>query len=341
MSGGSEEQAGAPRGLNRGLRRRGPRALALAVAAAALGAVAVTQASAGAHPSAGSGAAGRGGPTARAAAKPGTGKPTVVIGDKNFEEENLLGALYAKALHDQGYKVVLKPNVGSTEIIYKALTSGKIGMYPEYTGTLLSTIAGQTKNPASAKAAYNEAKAYVEKHGLTMLAETPFYDADALAVLPSYAKENHLTSISQLKALGKKVTMGGAPEFQTRYEGLIGLKKAYGVVPSFKPISIELSYKALESGQVNVQEVFTTDGQLLGGKFKVLSDPKHIFGYQNVAPIVSKKVATEEGPAFAQTLNKVSALLTIKAIQQMNAAITIDKQSAAKVADEFLKANGL
>jgi len=279
--------------------------------------------------------------TGSAANGPGLGKPPVTIGDKNFAEENILGQLYTQALQAKGYKITLKENVGSSEIIYKALTSGQIEMYPEYTGTLLSAIANQTKEPASATAAYNQAKVFVEKHGLTLLDFTPFYDADALATLPSYASAHHLTSIADLKPLGKGVTIGAPPEFATRFEGLLGLKQEYDVVPTFKPIAIELSYKALETGQVDVQNVFSTDGQLLSGKFKVLADPKHVFGFQNVAPVVKKSVLAAEGPAFAQTLNKVSSLLTIKAIQQMNAAVSIDKQSAASVAKQFLTANGL
>jgi len=279
--------------------------------------------------------------TSVAASGPGVGKPAVTIGDKNFAEENILGQLYTQALEAKGYKVTLTENVGSSTIIYKALTSGQIELYPEYTGTLLSAIANQTKEPPSAAAAYTQAKAFVEQHGLTLLNYTPFYDADALATLPSYASAHHLTSIADLKALGKSVTLGAPPEFATRFEGLVGLKKEYGVVPTFKPIAIELSYKALESGQVDVQNVFSTDGQLLSGKFKVLADPKHVFGFQNVAPVVRKTVLTAEGPAFAQTLNKVSALLTIPAIQQMNAAVSIDKQSASSVARQFLAANGL
>jgi osmoprotectant transport system substrate-binding protein len=276
-----------------------------------------------------------------AASGPGVGKPAVTIGDKNFAEENILGQLYTQALEAKGYKITLKENVGSSEIIYKALTSGQIEMYPEYTGTLLSAIAEQTKEPASAQAAYAEAKAFVEKHGLTLLNFTPFYDSDALATLPSYASAHHLASIADLKALGKSVTLGAPPEFATRFEGLLGLKQLYGVVPTFKPIAIELSYKALESGQVDVQNVFSTDGQLLSGKFKVLADPKHVFGFQNVAPVVKKSVLAAEGPAFEQTLNKVSSLLTIIAIQQMNSAVSIDKQSASSVAHQFLAANGL
>jgi osmoprotectant transport system substrate-binding protein len=276
-----------------------------------------------------------------ASSGPGVGKPAVTIGDKNFAEENILGQLYTQALQAKGYTVSLKENVGSSEIIYKALESGQIDMYPEYTGTLLSAIAEQTKEPASAAAAYAQAKAFVQKHGFTLLAYTPFYDSDALATLPSYASAHHLSSIADLKALGKSLTLGAPPEFATRFEGLLGLKQLYGVVPTFKPIAIELSYKALEGGQVDVQNVFSTDGQLLGGKFKVLADPKHVFGFQNVAPVVKQSVLAAEGPAFEATLDKVSALLTIKAIQQMNAAVSIDKQSAASVARQFLTANGL
>lgn len=272
---------------------------------------------------------------------PGAGKPAVTIGDKNFAEENILGALYAKALQAKGYKVTLKDNVGSSEIIYKALTSGQIDMYPEYTGVLLSAVAEQTKLPKTAAEAYTQAKAFLETKGYALLNFTPFYDTNALITLPKYASEHHLASIADLKPLGKKVKLGGAPEFTTRVEGSIGLKKEYGVVPTFVPVSIELSYKAIEGGQVNVQSVFSTDGQLIGNKFKVLADPKHVFGFQNVAPVVKKSVLSAEGPAFAETINKVSALLTVPAIQQMNKAVSIEKQSASSVAEQFLKANGL
>ncbi len=274
--------------------------------------------------------------------KPGTGKPAVTIGDKNFPEENILGQLYAQALEAKGYKINLKSEIGSSEIIYKALTSGKIDMYPEYTGVFLSAVAEQTKLPTSAEDAYKQAKAFAESKGYTMLDYTPFYDSDALAVSPSFASKNpSVKSIEDLKPLGKKVTLGAAPEFATRFEGLLGLKKEYGVDPTFKPIAIELAYKALETGQVDTQDVFTTDGQLLGGKFKLLEDPKHVFGFQNVAPIVKKSVLSAEGPAFEETVNKVSKLLTIAAIQQMNKAVSVEKQAPKTVAEQFLKANGV
>jgi osmoprotectant transport system substrate-binding protein len=280
-------------------------------------------------------------PAAPAAGKPGAGKPAVVIGDKNFTEEYILGDLYAQALQAKGYKVTLKPNIGSTEITYKALTTGQIDMYPEYMGVIVSVIAGVTTPPHSAQQAYSEAKAYVEKHGLTLLTPTPYYNSDAMGTLKSFAQKNKLSTISDLKKLGHSLILGGAPEFATRFEGLVGLKQVYGLNPTFKPLAIGLTYKALDTGQVQVGDVFTTDPQLLSGKYQLLSDPKNVFGFQNVAPIIKQSVLSAEGPAFEQTLNAVSALLTIPAIQRMNLAVGVDQQSPAAVAHAFLVANHL
>ena len=273
--------------------------------------------------------------------QPGKGKPAVTIGDKNFPEELILGQLYAQALEAKGYKVNLKENIGSSELTDKALTSHQIDMYPEYTGTILSVIAHQTKAPVSAADAYTQAQAFESKRGYTLLGRTPFYDSDALAVLPAYAKAHSLKGIADLKPLGTAVTLIAAPEFATRTEGLVGLKQQYGLNPTFKPLAIGLTYTALDSGKANVADVFTTDPQLVGGKYTLLADPKFVFGYQNVAPVISKAKLKAEGPVFQQTLDSVSAKLTTDAMQKMNAAVSLDKQSAATVAHTFLAANGL
>ncbi len=303
-----------------------------------------TGAGATATPSTGTTATGttsKGATPTTAAAGPGKGKPTVTIGDKNFAEELILGQLYAQALRAKGFAVTLKENIGASELVDKALTSGQIQMYPEYTGTILSVIAHDTKAPASASAAFAQAKRFEAGRGFTLLAPTPFYDSDALAVLANYAKQHALKTISDLKALGKKVSLGAAPEFATRTEGLVGLKQVYGINPTFKPLAIGLTYTAIDSGSVNVGDVFTTDAQLVGGKYTLLSDPKFVFGFQNVAPVVSAKVVAAEGPAFATTLDAVSAKLTTQAMQSMNSAVSLDKQSPVSVAQRFLAANGL
>jgi osmoprotectant transport system substrate-binding protein len=276
-----------------------------------------------------------------ASSGPGAGKPPVTIGDKNFTEEYILGSLYQQALAAKGYRVTLKGNIGSSEITWKALTSGQIDMYPEYTGTLLTAIAGDNRPPTSAAQTYQLAKAYVEKHGFTLLDQTPFYDSDALAVTKKFADQHHLSSIPDLKKLGHSLKLGGAPEFATRYAGLVGLKQAYSLNPTFVPLAIGITYKAIDTGQVGAFDAFTTDAQLTSGKYVLLSDPKRVFGFQNVAPVVKQSVLAAEGPAFADTINRVSALLTLPAIRRMNAAVALDQQAPATVAHEFLLANGL
>jgi osmoprotectant transport system substrate-binding protein len=272
---------------------------------------------------------------------PGKGKPAVTLGNKNFTEQYLMGELYAQALRAKGFTVSVKSNIGSSEIIDKALTSGKIDMYPEYEGVLLSEIAHITKPFTDPDAAYQAAKSFEEGRGFTLLDKTTFSNVDAIAVKPAYAQKNGLTQVSDLKKLGKSFTLAGPPEFRTRFSGLVGMKKDYGVVPTFKPLAIGLQYKALDTGKIDGADVFTTDGQLQRGSYKVLKDPKNIFGFQNNAPIVSKKVLTAEGPAFATTLNAVSAKLTNEAMQKMNAAVDLDKQKPADVAKQFLQANSL
>jgi osmoprotectant transport system substrate-binding protein len=281
--------------------------------------------------------------TSAPSGQPGKGKPAVTLGDKNFPEQLTLGQLYAQALQAKGFKVTVKENIGSTELIDKALTSGKIDLYPEYTGIGLTAVAHDNSTPSSAQDAYNKLKAFQEKRGYTLTNMTPFVDTNTIIVKPDYAAGHQLKTIADF---GKNlrpgsVALAGPPEFATRAEGLPGLKKAYGVTFKFKPLAIGLQYKALDDGDVQTATVFTTDGQLQGNKYTELTDPKNVFGFQNVAPVVSQKVLSAEGPAFAQTLNAVSALLSTEAMRRMNAAVVLDKQDPAAVASAFLKANNL
>jgi osmoprotectant transport system substrate-binding protein len=280
--------------------------------------------------------------TASAASKPGTGKPSFVLGDKNFPEEFTLGQLYAQALQAQGYTVKLKANIGSTEVAWKALTSGAIQGYPEYDGTLLSAVAGITKNPKSSADAVTRTRNWLAKKGYAFSNVTPFSDSDALVVTKAYAQKHHLTSIGDLKKLGTTPILAGDSPFATRNpDGMPGLKKFYGAAPTFKAVSIGDFYTLLDNGQANIIAGFTTDPQLNSGKYVVLKDPKFIFGFQNVGLVVKQSVVQAEGPAFMQTINKVNKLLTQQAIVALNAAVELDQQSPATVAKKFLQVNHL
>jgi len=282
---------------------------------------------------------------AAAFARPAASKstaPTIVLGTKNFSEEFILGQLYKQALQAKGFKVSYKENIGSTEIIDTALTSGKINMYPEYTGVIVQVVFHKPLSAKTAKATYLLAKQLQETRGFTLLNATPFYDTDAIATLKSTASAKGLNSLGDLKKV-PGIKLAALPEFKTRNTGLVGLKRNYAVTDvNFIPLAGISPYQALDSGKADVAAVFSTDPPLgKGSKYKVLADPKHQFGFQNVAPVVKKSLVTDLGPNFAKTVNAVSAKLTTPAIIAMNKAVIVDKQSPAKVAKAFLKANGL
>jgi osmoprotectant transport system substrate-binding protein len=317
--------------------RRRNRLLALLAAVAATGLVA---AGCGGGDDGGSSSGGGSSSTGASSAQPGKGKPPVTIGDKNFTEEFILGELYAQALRAKGFTVTLKGNIGSSEIIDKALRAGRIDMYPDYVGTIVSVLAG-TDPPASQQATYAAAKKYEEANGSTLLDMTPFFDTNAVGVMPEYAQKNGLKTIDDLKKVGS-FTYADTPENLHRLQGVKGLREVYGLTDlKFKPLAIGLQYPALKRGDVDTADVFSTDAQLTRTKLVLLEDTKHIFGFQNVAPVARRKVLQEQGPAFAQTINAVSAKLTAEAMRSMNAAVDIDKRAPKDVAKQFLEANQL
>jgi osmoprotectant transport system substrate-binding protein len=275
--------------------------------------------------------------------EPGAGKPAVTIGTKNFTEEFILGQLYAQALRARGYSVTLRKDIGPSEVMDRALASAVIDGYPEYTGTILSVFGHVVKPPASAAQAYQLAEAVERHHNATLLAMAPAEDKDVIITTPAYADAHHLQSLSDLARLGATATLAGPPEFRTRFNGLVGLKEDYGVRSlHFLPLAIGRQYQALSDGRAQLAVAFTTDGNLTQSSgFTLLADPKDIFGFQNVTFVVRDSVLVQEGPAFAQTINAVSAKLSTQALRLMNAAVTLDQQSATAVAQQFLGANGL
>jgi osmoprotectant transport system substrate-binding protein len=280
--------------------------------------------------------------TTEAAALPGKGKPTLVLGTKDFPEEYILGELYAQALKAKGYPVQLKKNIGSTEIIDTALTSGKIDGYPEYLGVTVAVVAGVNKPAASAEATYDQAKEFYEGRGQTVSEQTPFFDVDAIGTNKSFAEKNSLKTVADLKKL-KSFTVGARPEFRDRFQGLKGMRDVYGLKNAkFVQLAQGITYQALDDGSVDTINVFSTDAQLASGKYVVLDDPKGVFGYQHVALVIDQdKLDALGGDDFMSIINKVNSLLTNDAIIAMNKAVVLDKQPEAEVAREFLAANGL
>ncbi len=277
-----------------------------------------------------------------AAAQKSLSKPTIVLGTKNFTEEYILGQLYGQALAAKGFHVVYKGSFGSSELADTAIRHNKMNFYPEYTGIIVLDLPKSKTFPATAAATYTAAKQYEQKHGLTLLKRTPFVDADTFTMLTKTANKLGVEKISDLKKV-KKFSYAGFPECKTRITCLLGLKNVYGLKQiKFVPLSSISVYTLLDKGQITGGDGFTTDPQQNSKKYTALVDNKHIYGFQNVAPVISQKLLKgSAGKQLATICNKVSSLLTIKAMRAMDKAAYVQKATPKQIANGFLKANGL
>jgi osmoprotectant transport system substrate-binding protein len=277
------------------------------------------------------------------AGTPGQGKPAVKFGSKNVAEQVTLGELYTQALTSRGYTVTYQSDIGGSEVIDRAFQSGQIDAYAEYLGEVESSIA---KKPvgSSPEDTYNTAKTFEEQQrGASLTKQTPFQDTDVLITKADYATQNNLTAIPDLAKVGNTgdgVTLAAQPPFETRQNGLAGLKADYALTGlKFTGVDPGLVYQVLDQGQANVVDASSTDGRLASGSYTALDDPKHIFGFQYVAPIVKQSVLDAQGPGFAQTLDCVSNLLTTAAMQALNKEIQVNGGDPGDVAKAFLNAN--
>jgi len=275
-------------------------------------------------------------------ALPGTGRPSVVIGDKNFTEQFLLGELYYQALLAQGYDVSLTQNIGATSVSLQAIAAHTLDIYPEYLNVILSQFAHDPSSFKHLRGAYRAAQTWAATHRLSLLPPTPFSDTAGLGVTSSYAFAHNLVTLYGLRRVAPSMTVGvpPIPEFQTT--GLPALEQVYGFLPAgVQTVNIGAQYSALSAGEIQAAFVNTTDGQLSNPAYTVLSDPHHALGYGNVVPIVSSAVLLAEGPVFAKTIEKIDSLLTMAVIRRLNAQVDLGLAPPATVARRFLEQNHL
>jgi glycine betaine/choline ABC-type transport system substrate-binding protein len=279
------------------------------------------------------------------ASNPANGKVALTIGSKNFPESEITGEIYAQALEAAGYKVKTDLSLGSETVALKTLKAGQVSGYPEYTSTALESLFGLEPEevPSDAQGAYEKAKAEFEKEGLTAFPPTPFSSANAVGTLKKTAEELNLKTISDLNGKSEELSLYGSPECRQRSDCLAGLEKFYGLkFNSFHPVDIGLRYTVLEKGQADLSILFTTDPQLSAeaDKFVILEDDKKVFPAGNVIFVTSQEVAKEAGPDYESTIVSVQKGLTLPVMQELNARVELEKESAKQAAAEYLKEAG-
>jgi glycine betaine/choline ABC-type transport system substrate-binding protein len=242
----------------------------------------------------------------------------VVIGSGDFPENELVAQIYADALMDRHVSVApIESGLSSREIYYPEVRSGQITIIPEYNGALLTTCV----NPASTAVTTSQVDAAL-RAGLpptmTILNPSPAQDRDSVTVTQATAARYHLVSIADLRRVARDLTIGGPSEFQQREQGLLGLQSVYGLTfGHFRVLddSGPESLTALLTGQVQVADIFTTDPAIKRDHLVQLTDPRHLFTTGNIVPLVYRPGVN---PTIIDTLNEVSAKLTMASLQSMD-----------------------
>lgn len=269
----------------------------------------------------------------------------LVIGGKNFTEQQLLTEMTAQYLDHLGYDVERKAGMGSA-VLRKAQENGQIDMYWEYTGTSLLVYNKVEEKISSPEAVYERVKELDAEKGLVWLNPSKANNTYALAMRSAEAEEKGLSSLSDLtKALndGQKLTLATNAEWYSRDDGYKELQKAYGFKmgrSQIKRMDSGLTYVALKEGQVDIALVFATDGRIPAFDFRVLKDDKGFFPDYAITPVVREETL-KANSKLAEQLNALSAQIDTDTMSALNARVDVESISIEQVAADFLKNAGL
>ncbi|GAA0739409.1 glycine betaine ABC transporter substrate-binding protein [Clostridium oceanicum] len=271
-----------------------------------------------------------------------TKKDTIVIGSKNYNEQLILGNMFAYLIENNtNLKVEKKLNLGGTSVAFTALKSGELDMYAEYTGTALISI---MKRPAinDPDKVYNIVKDYYNKtFNISWLKPLGFNNTYAMAVRSDTAKKYDLKTISDLSKVSSNLNLGCNMEFTGRKDGLKGLESLYNIkFKSVKAIDGGLRYTSLKNKKTDVTDAFSTEGLLKAFNLKVLEDDKKLFPPYYAAPII-RNDTLKKYPELKKVINKLDGKISDEEMREMNYQVDKLGKSPESVAKEFLKSKKL
>jgi len=269
-------------------------------------------------------------PSAASAAEP------IVVGGKIFTESYVLGEIAAQTIESATHVPVnRKLGMGNTGILFEALKSGAIDVYPDYTGTLAEAL---LKRPDLKS--LEDIRQALSALDLTTSGSLGFNDTYALAVKEGFAQKHNLRSIGDLIPMESDIRAAFSYEFMDRKDGYPGLAGNYHL--SFDPQKVSrmehtLSYQAIEQNAVDLIDVYSTDAKIKKLHLRLLDDDHDYFPvYQAVW--VARKSFVEKHPREWQALLGLEGRIGEKAMLDMNAQADIQRIGFAQIASRFLGA---
>ncbi|RAL26593.1 osmoprotectant update ABC transporter permease/substrate-binding subunit OpuFB [Thermoflavimicrobium daqui] len=271
------------------------------------------------------------------------GKKDIIIAGKLGSEPEILIQMYKLLIEqDTDLEVEVKPGFGKTSFVFSALQSGDIDIYPEFTGTAISTFMKEKAVSSHQDQVYQQAKTgMLKKFNMVMLKPMNYNNTYALAVPNKIAKQYDLNSISDLKQVAQQMKVGFTLEFTDREDGYRGIQRLYGIqFPKVKTMEPKLRYTAIQTGDINLIDAYSTDSELKQYHLKVLDDDKGLFPPYQGAPLL-KKETIEKYPELESSLNKLAGKITDDEMREMNYKVNVNGISAQEVAKEYLQKKGL
>ena len=271
------------------------------------------------------------------------------VGSKEFTEQLILGQITLQVLENAGATVNDQTGLAGSVAARKALESGEIDMYWEYTGTGWITHLGHTKPiPDRQKQFEAVAKEDLKENDIKWLSPpSPANNTYTMAVRSEAYDKLGVKKLSDFKQLveenPEEATVCVGTEFSTRDDGLPGMEKAYDFeFPKENIVKIDegLIYQQTDKGeQCNFGEVFQTDGRIAALDLELIEDDESFFPIYNPALNVSKEVI-EKNPQIAKLFAPISEKLTTDELQKLNAKVDVEGQLEDQVAEEWLSQNG-
>ena len=260
----------------------------------------------------------------------------VTVGSKNFTEQIILGELAAQAIEAEGLPVVRKLNLGGTFICDRALRSGDIDLYVEYTGTAVTAVFHEDV-PHDPRRALERARARYAAEGLTLFEPLGFNDTFAILVRSQDARTLNLRSIDDLHRVAARWRPGFGYEFLQRADGYPGLMQAYGLTFGVAPRAMDLSliYKALADGQVDVIAGDATSALVDALDLTRLDDRRQYFPPYDAVPVARTPAALER-VEIRRAMKRLAGRISEADMRALNRAVDIDRQDPAAVARTFL-----
>ncbi|PDY44739.1 ABC transporter permease/substrate-binding protein [Bacillus pseudomycoides] len=272
-----------------------------------------------------------------------TQKKDIVIAGKLGAEPEILIQMYKQLIEqDTDLDVELKPGLGKTAFVFEALKSGEIDMYPEFSGTALSTFVKEDPKSTNRKEVYEQARLGMEKkYHMVMLKPMEYNNTYALAMPRKVAEQYNVKTISDLRNVAANVKAGFTLEFADREDGYKGMQKLYNFqIVNVTTMEPKLRYGAIESGEVTVIDAYSTDSELEQYGLQVLEDDKGLFPPYQGAPLLRKETL-DKYPELEKTLNKLAGKISDEDMRKMNYEVNVNGKSAERVAKQFLEKEGL